>query len=66
MPKEVKMSGIQTQILQQLRVVHVAGEVVWHGEVAEAHHFLGGVDHKGAVRARTPWLRILLRNTALD
>lgn len=64
--EQVKVLGVHAEVLHDLGVVHVVGEVLRNGEVAEAHHLLGGVDDDGAVDAGTAVLRALLweRGTA--
>lgn len=60
-PQQVEAPGVHAEVLHDLGVVHVVGEVVGDGEVAEAHHLLGGVDDDGAVDAGAALLRLLLR-----
>lgn len=42
--QQVERLSIQTQIQQDLRVVHVVREVSRRQEVAERHHLFGAVD----------------------
>lgn len=60
-PQQVEAPGVHAEVLHDLGVVHVVGEVVGDGEVAEAHHLLGGVDDDGAVDAGAALLGLLLR-----
>lgn len=58
--EQVEVLGVHAEVLHDLGVVHVVGEVLRDGEVAEAHHLLGGVDDDGAVDAGTAILGALL------
>lgn len=43
------MLGVEPEILQQLRVVHVVWIVGRRWKITETHHLFGGVDHQGAI-----------------
>lgn len=59
--EQVKVLGVHAEVLHDLGVVHVVGEVVGDGEVTEAHHLLGSVDDDGAVDAGAALLGLLLQ-----
>jgi len=59
--EQVEAPGVHAEVLHDLGVVHVVGEILGDGEVAEAHHLLGGVDDDGAVDAGAALLGELLR-----
>lgn len=59
--EQVEVLGVHAEVLHDLGVVHVVGEVLRYEEVAEAHHLLGGVDDDRAVDAGAALLGVLLQ-----
>lgn len=41
--QEVKVSDVHPEVVHEFGVVHIVGEMVGEGEVAEGHHLFGGV-----------------------
>lgn len=58
---ELEVVCVHVEVVHDERVVHVVWEVSWNGEVAEAHHLLGGVDDDRAIDAGSVWLWVLLQ-----
>lgn len=59
--QQVERLSIQTQIQQDLRVVHVVREVSRRREVAERHHLFGAVDDHCLIDVGPPRLWLLLK-----
>lgn len=58
---QVKVIGVEPEVLQQLSVVHVVWIISRRRKIAETHDLFGGVGHQGAVNAAFIWLYGLLQ-----
>lgn len=54
------MFGIEPQVQQDLRVVHVIGKVSWRRKVTVCHHLFGAVDNDRVIDVCSARLWLLL------
>lgn len=59
--KQLEGLGVEAQIEQHLRVVHVVGEVCRAGEVTERHLLFGAIDDHRLVDVGSARLWLFLR-----
>lgn len=58
---QVKVIGVEPEVLHQLSVVQVVWIISRHWKIAETHDLFGGVGHQGAVNAALIGLYSLLQ-----
>lgn len=59
--RQLEMFSVESEIAQNLRIVHKIWKVFWNREIAVTHHLLGSVNDYRFVNARSARLRVLLK-----